>query len=171
MIEGTFYTDETDIFLNRIFESKTYLISKCEISAANKKFTTIKHDFRVIFKPDSLIEEVRESQRPKNVPGVNTPTKLNLATVRDILRRMDPNLFVVEVYGRIASCSAYEDITVNHSGKQLVGRYQIHLQDLHSEDAIRVNMWGFSEEHNEAMIEDDMMLIIGARVTDKFGDP
>ena len=61
MIEGTFYTDETDIFINKIFEGKTYLISKCEISVANKKFTTIKHDYRLIFKADSIVEEVSAS--------------------------------------------------------------------------------------------------------------
>lgn len=61
MIEGTFYTEETDIFVNKIREGATYTISKAEISDANKKFTTIKHDYRLIFKPDSIIEEVRES--------------------------------------------------------------------------------------------------------------
>ena len=58
MIEGTFYTEETDLFVNKIFEGRTYRISKAEISVANKKFTTIKHEFRLIFKPDTLIEEV-----------------------------------------------------------------------------------------------------------------
>ena len=50
MIEGTFYTEETDFFFAKIQEGKTYLISKAEISTANKKFTTIKHDYRLIFK-------------------------------------------------------------------------------------------------------------------------
>ena len=50
MIEGTFYTEETDFFFSKIQEGKTYLISKAEISTANKKFTTIKHDYRLIFK-------------------------------------------------------------------------------------------------------------------------
>ena len=58
MIEGTFYTEETDHFYDKIIEGKTYLISKVEISAANKKFTTIRHDFRIIFKLESEIKEV-----------------------------------------------------------------------------------------------------------------
>ena len=73
MIEGTFYTEETDIFINKIFEGKTYLIEKADISAANKKFTTIKHDYRLIFKPDTMLDEVTESQRPSTVPGVSGP--------------------------------------------------------------------------------------------------
>ena len=66
MIEGTFYTEETDYFVNRIFEGHTYLISKVEISTANKKFTTIKHDYRLIFKIDSNVDEVVESQLPES---------------------------------------------------------------------------------------------------------
>ena len=58
LIEGTFYTQETDIFVEKISQGRTYLISKCDISHANKKFTTIEHDFRLIFKPESIIEEV-----------------------------------------------------------------------------------------------------------------
>ena len=61
MIEGTFYTEETDIFINRIYEGKTYTIEKAEISTANKKFTTIRHDYRLIFKPETILEEVTES--------------------------------------------------------------------------------------------------------------
>ena len=32
-------------------------------------------------------------------------------------------------------------------------------------------MWGFSGEHSTDILDEDMLLIIGARVTDKFGDP
>ena len=170
MIEGTFYTEETDLFVNRIFESKTYLISKCEVSIANKKFTTIKHDYRLIFKADSVVEEVSQSERPSKVPGVNSPTKLNLACIDDIIARTNENLFFVEVYGRVTNCTPYEDTTVNHGGKSLQGRYQIYLQEIGGVGSLRINMWGFSGHHTIDIIEDDMVLVIGARVTDKFGD-
>ena len=58
MIEGCFYTEETSFFFNEIDEGKTYVISKAEVSTANKRFTTIKHDHRLIFKMDSTFEEV-----------------------------------------------------------------------------------------------------------------
>ena len=58
MIEGTFYTDETDFFFDKIIEGKTYLISRAEISPANHKFTTIRNENRLIFKLDSHIQEV-----------------------------------------------------------------------------------------------------------------
>ena len=50
MIEGTFYTEETTYFYTQLEEGRTYLISDAVIDVANKKFTSIKHDYRLIFK-------------------------------------------------------------------------------------------------------------------------
>lgn len=60
MIEGTFYTEETDKFYPILEEGKKYLISNVEVSIANKRFTSIKNDFRLIFPMNSKIEEVSE---------------------------------------------------------------------------------------------------------------
>lgn len=54
MIEGTFYTEETTEFFTRLDEGRTYLISDAVIELANKKFTSIKHDYRLIFKSHSI---------------------------------------------------------------------------------------------------------------------
>ena len=62
MIEGCFYTEETTQFFSMLEEGKTYLIAKAEVSTANKRFTTIPHDHRLIFKMDSTFEEVTSSQ-------------------------------------------------------------------------------------------------------------
>jgi hypothetical protein len=43
MIEGMFYTAETEKFYDTIEEGKTYLISKADVSEANHKFTSIPH--------------------------------------------------------------------------------------------------------------------------------
>ena len=121
MIEGTFYTEETDIFYNRIEEGQTYLISKAEISTANKKFTSIKHDFRLIFKVNSVFQIVSESQRPSVVPGVSGPRKLNLTEIEDIMG--GDELFIVEVYGYVSSCVTRDSINVTHSDYTFNGRH------------------------------------------------
>jgi hypothetical protein len=54
MIEGTFYTEETTEFFTRLDEGRIYLISDAVIDVANKKFTSIKHDYRLIFKSHSI---------------------------------------------------------------------------------------------------------------------
>lgn len=58
MIEGTFYTEETTQFFTMLDEGRTYLISDACIDTANKKFTSIKHDYRLIFKMHSVFREV-----------------------------------------------------------------------------------------------------------------
>ena len=113
MIEGTFYTEETDFFYNRIGEGRTYLISRAEISAANKKFTTIKHDYRLIFKIETQVDEVTESQRPSVVPGFTGPIKLNLTEIEDCLA--DEKLFIVDVYGKVGSLVTRDSINVVHA--------------------------------------------------------
>lgn len=89
------------------------MISKAEISAANKKFTTIKHDYRLIFKLDTLVDEVTESQRPSVVPGVTGPIKLNLTEIEDCLS--DEKLFIVNVYGKVSSMVTRDSIHVVHA--------------------------------------------------------
>lgn len=122
MIEGTFYTDETDHFYNRVYEGRTYLIAKAEISAANKKFTAIKHDYRLIFKVESIIEEVGDEERPSVAPGVNGPIKLNLTEIEDILQSEGDELFTVEVYGKVGSTVTRDSMDVKHSSSNFKGR-------------------------------------------------
>ena len=127
MIEGTFYTEETDFFFDRIVEGRTYLISKSEISAANKKFTTIKHDCRLIFKVVTEFDEVTASQRPSIVLGVTGPFKLNLTKIEDILG--GDGFFTVDVYGKVGSCVTRESINVKHGDYNFKGRTQLTITD------------------------------------------
>ena len=62
-IEACFYTEETDLWYDKIEEGATYLVSKAEIAPANKRMTSIPHDFRLIFKTHTLVEKV-EDQTP-----------------------------------------------------------------------------------------------------------
>ena len=169
MIEGTFYTEETDVFYNRIQEGETYLISKAEISVANKKFTTIKHDYRLIFKLDSVFQMVTQSQRPSIVQGVSGPRKLNFTEIEDINGGDD--LFIVVVYGTVSSCVTRDSINVQHADWTFKGRHQLTVTDLQGRASIQVNMWGFDGDDNVDIDQNDMVLIIDGRVTHKYGAP
>lgn len=48
-IEGTFYKETLELFYDKVEEGKIYIITKGQIAHANKKFTPIKNDFRIIF--------------------------------------------------------------------------------------------------------------------------
>ena len=49
-IEAMFYTAETDHFFGLVEEGSTYLVSGAEVALANKRMTSVPHDFRLIFK-------------------------------------------------------------------------------------------------------------------------
>lgn len=92
MIEGTFYTEETDKFYEILEEGKSYFISNVEVSVANKRFTSIKNDFRLIFPMISKITEVSQN-KPKKLSMTfaessgeeATAQILNLTEIKDIM--------------------------------------------------------------------------------------
>lgn len=52
-IEGTFFNEAAEIFDLRINENKVYLFSNGIVKMANKKFTSIKNDFCIIFEKNA----------------------------------------------------------------------------------------------------------------------
>lgn len=96
MIEGTFYTEESQHFDNLVTQGQTYNISGLEVSSANKKFTSIPHDYRLIFKMTTsleLVEKVVESEE-------KVAERVNLTNINELLEQTT-NLFHVEIYGQV----------------------------------------------------------------------
>ncbi len=56
-IECTCYKDTFDIFYEKIDEGKIYTLTKAQMTHANKKFTSIQNDFRIIFTTYTEIKE------------------------------------------------------------------------------------------------------------------
>ena len=108
MIEGTFYTEETAFFYNQIVEGRSYIISNPEVSQANKRFTTIKHDYRLIFKLESEFKEVDYSEKSEEPSKV----ALNLVSISDVLGGNSE--FTVEVYGMVNSECRRDQTVANH---------------------------------------------------------
>jgi hypothetical protein len=57
-IEAMFYTEETDHFYELIDEGATYLVSSAEVAQANKRMTSVPHNFRLIFKLKTQLVKV-----------------------------------------------------------------------------------------------------------------
>lgn len=111
MIEGCFYTEETDQFFTQIEEGRVYWISKAEISEANKKFTAVKHDYRLIFKLFSVFEEV--SDQTSKAAGAPFDYSKNLIGIREI--RDGKSDFTVDVCGIVKSVMRDDSIKTQHS--------------------------------------------------------
>lgn len=67
MIEGICYTEETDKFFGKIQEGKSYFIKGAIVETANKKFTAIKNDFRLIIKLTTEISEAAGLQPKRSI--------------------------------------------------------------------------------------------------------
>lgn len=59
-IEGTFFNDAAERFDPLLKENKVYLFSNGQIKMANKKFTSIKNDFCIVFEKHANITEVAD---------------------------------------------------------------------------------------------------------------
>jgi replication factor A1 len=59
-IEGTFFNEAADQFEPKILENKVYLFSNGVVKMANKRFTSIKNDFCIVFEKNAQINEVED---------------------------------------------------------------------------------------------------------------
>lgn len=59
-IEGTFFNDAAKMFGEILEENKVYLFSNGSVKMANKKFTSVKNDFCIIFDKNSQIHEAKD---------------------------------------------------------------------------------------------------------------
>lgn len=68
-IEGAFFDDAADHFDSKLKEGKVYLFSNANVKLANKKFTTVKNDFTLVFEKSSKIEETDDDG---TIAGINS---------------------------------------------------------------------------------------------------
>lgn len=59
-IEGTFLNEAAENFERKIKENKVYLFSNGCVKMANKRFTTIKNGFCIVFEKNAQILEVED---------------------------------------------------------------------------------------------------------------
>ena len=59
-IEGTFFNDAADMYDPKVQENMVYLFSNGVVKMANKRFTSIKNDFCIVFEKNAQIAEVED---------------------------------------------------------------------------------------------------------------
>ena len=59
-IEGTFFNDAAHHFNELLQKDKVYLFSGGNVKMANKKFTSVKNDYSIIFEKHSYISEAKD---------------------------------------------------------------------------------------------------------------
>ena len=134
------------------------------IDVANKKFTSIKHDYRLIFKMHSAFTEVTSELATPSLSKTPVSTKatkptsiaLNLTSIDDILA--GNSTFTVDVVGFCTTDEVRrESMVVNHSSKDgpklkedIKGRMQFLMSEKDptmiqlgtKARELQINMWG-----------------------------
>lgn len=121
-----FYTAETDHFFGLVEEGSTYIVSGAEVALANKRMTSVPHDFRLIFKLKTQLVKVNsspEGQKQKEL----LQTALHFTTIKEILKSADRR--VVNMIGQVVTEPNKEDIVSNHTNQSFNGRSQIFVGD------------------------------------------
>ncbi|CDW83621.1 replication protein a 70 kda dna-binding subunit-like [Stylonychia lemnae] len=171
-IEGTFYKDCLDFFFNKIEEGKIYTFTQAQIANANKKFTSVKNDFRIIFNQNSVITDYIEPKKEESKDSTNTESeseqilryKFNFVSIFDIMTSIH-DLKQIDVCGiNVTKDPKKDDIDVkfDYGKKTLKGRLVFTLVD-NTNEVINVNLWG--DLSNIEINEGDIVIINGARVS------
>lgn len=155
-IEGTFFNEAAEIFDQKIKENKVYLFSNGCVKMANKKFTSIKNDFCIVFEKNAQIIEVEDD----NSIAVQAFEFCDIKSIVEVQQ-----MKTVDVCGVVAEVSDNETVNLR-KGSSKVRKYVTLIDD--SGFAISLTLWATMCDR---ITTDDIHKIIavkGARVSE-FG--
>ena len=156
-IEGTFFNDSAKMFAEILEQEKVYLFSNGNVKMANKKFTSVRNDFSIIFEKTAQINEAKDD-------GSITTQAFDFCKIQDILEIVQ--MKTIDCAGIVVQVGEKESINLK-SGQQKVRKYVQLLDDtMHS---ISLTMWGDDLcDKNELLKVGDVIAIKSARVSE-FG--
>lgn len=157
-IEGIFYRDCCQKFFDTIEEGLTFTFGKAEIAPANKKFTSIDHDFRIIFKEFSLIRLCGKGKKKLDKVHFNFRPLIDLKEITEIKQ--------IDVIGTALVDAEYEprEYHMKHGKESLEGKTSFVIQDKNM-TSINVYMWGELAQKNQKITKNDLVILQGARVS------
>ena len=131
-IQATFFNDSVDKFFNLLKENHVYLLSNGEVKHANKKFSSIKNDFSLIFNMSAEIIEVQDDESIQS-------QAFNFLTIEEIGQVQNPRSKTIDFIGIAHQCGqAREKQLKNGSTKE---QRTVHLAD-ESGMTISLCIWG-----------------------------
>jgi replication factor A1 len=129
-IEGTFFNEPAKRFDTLLKKNKIYVFSNGLVKMANKKFTSVKNDFCIVFEKNSEIHEAVDDGSISNQAFEFS----KIAEITDIMP-----LKVVDTIGIISELGETEEINLKSGQKK--ARRHIQLVD-DSDKSISLTLWG-----------------------------
>lgn len=134
-IRATFFNDVAKKYFDALHERAVYFFSGGKIKNANKKFTTIQHNYEITFDRDTIIQQARDSVIPDD--------NFNFTKFCDITN-VDENS-ILDVVGIVKDIGEAKEFTTKNNRK--TKRCNIKLMDNSSMDSstafvVELTVWG-----------------------------
>lgn len=156
-IEATFFNDSAKQFNDLISENGVYLFSNGSVKLANKRFTTVKNDFCLIFNVTSSIQSVKDD-------GNITKQAFDFTRIGEIEDQVQ--LKSVDVFGIVTYTSDVEQIKLKDG--TFKSKKTIIIAD-QSMCSISMTLWGDESCQKFNFTYGQSIAVKGARVSEYAG--
>src|SRR5699024_9014059 len=159
----TMFQDAVEKFAPLFKVGNIYIISKATIKHANKKFTSVRHDFELTFDPATHVESVPPSDPSyKTIPSMHF-TFVPIDSIKDFNR--DEMIDTIDIIKNIKGVEAIRTRSGNDVSKR-----DIEIVDT-TNKSINVTFWGERAEHyHENSLQGHPVIAIkGVKVSDFKG--
>ncbi|XP_049943434.1 replication protein A 70 kDa DNA-binding subunit-like isoform X3 [Schistocerca serialis cubense] len=138
-ILATAFDEQCDRFYGLIEEERVYAISECNLKPANKRFSSVNHDYQMIFTDETTVESCNEDDL--NIPRYTFHFKP--------LNKLPDIDLAVDIIGVVNTIGSVEVVTVRATNMEEKKR-DITIVD-QSNTTMKLTLWGKqAEEFSEA---------------------
>ncbi|CAG8688573.1 15716_t:CDS:2 [Racocetra fulgida] len=157
-IRATAFEQQVDDFYDQLQVGKLYSISKARINMANKKYSTVKNDYELIFGRETMIIEVLNKD-----PHVFIP--FNFVKIADLFEYEKDD--IIDIIGIVIDVSDIQEITTRTTRKN-VNKRTIIIGD-QSKYQVALTLWSLRAEQFDSSISNHIIACKNVRVGDFSG--
>nr|XP_018902956.1 PREDICTED: replication protein A 70 kDa DNA-binding subunit [Bemisia tabaci] len=157
-IRATAFNAECDKFYDMLEMNKVYLISKCALKPANKKFSSLSHDFEMSFTRETVIVPCEEED--ESIPAIS----YNFIPLNKIPEK-EPNT-IVDAIGICVSASDVQNLVARTTQRELQKR-DVSIVD-QTGTRVDITLWGTQAVEFDPT-DEPIVAVKGGRVTEYSG--
>jgi len=155
-------------FYEHLVEGKLYYISRASLKPANKRFTSVAHDYEMTLNSDTQIERADEEELAASGKKVTIPTaKFNFCKLSELIGEHGVDS-LVDVVGVVHNHQPVQEITARSTGKVSTKRELQIVDD--SNTQVAVTLWGKDAAEFEQYLDLDgghpVLVLKGGRITE-----
>jgi len=156
-IRATAFKEQCDMYYDMIQVGKVYLISNCQVKAANKQFSKLRNDYELTFKDNVIVQPCDEDT--SDVPTII----YNFMSIQDLASQQKDA--IVDIIGICKSTDEMKEFT-SRAGKEMVKRDVIIVDK--SAHEVSLTLWGNTARNFDGG-NFPVLAVKGARVSDFNG--